>query len=713
MDGQIIKVGQQEYVMGHYLASGLLGTVFPAINKKNPSDKIAVKVPALGLKQDLKDRFWEEFEVYKAFKAKWDELYVEGQKPFPLPGMSKGQNLTTKQEVLAMEFIGNDVLTASLSKIAPPLEKERFLIEVATQYADLLAVLHQAGYICRDRKPDDLYWDENKKRLIVLDWNVVAPKDEAENNIGVDFYTFGSLWYQFLTGRYPSSDMGVLDDDAWSGISIAFRYSLSRLLSKRTGERYRDDSDLVETLTKVKELLSVTFPDTLSRYAQTHYEKSQKSRIEMKNKLEKGELSVPNIDWGDNDFWALICKDLACRQDISFDFTHPTREELFAHFQERESLLFMTIKNALQRGEYQKGLEQVDVLRQLAKQSNDPQLVVAVERWSLFLRAGSLAKQKDIYFRDVPPQLEKWLSFINEKKWGEAESVIKNLGSSNAGADLINDKDLVALFNILRAEAWAHSLLSQASEYEQNGEYGQALNNLGSIEEKYLTPFFFNIYPEYGNALVGAYPGFNIVARRKELKKKKPLADLLKSIRQLVSTVKPGEVNSENLMETLDYILYVQIPEVRSSLGHADMEIVGDLNQIVKMARAIVSCLLVNDPVELTYRILDILKIDSQTLKSIGWSDSVNSALFTKAMNMCNKGSGDAEKSAVIAALCVTKNKSNNPIVSEVAFEFAAYALETAENGFDNDDVFGQQAKRITDILSGCYEKELNTYEIN
>jgi hypothetical protein len=48
-----------------------------------------------------------------------------------------------------------------------------------------------------------------------------------------------------------------------------------------------------------------------------------------------------------------------------------------------------------------------------------------------------------------------------------------------------------------------------------------------------------------------------------------------------------------------------------------------------------------------------------------------------------------------------------------VAFEFAAYALETAENGFDNDDVFGQQAKRITDILSGCYEKELNTYEIN
>jgi len=712
MDGQIIKVGQQEYVMGHYLASGLLGTVFPAINKKNPSDKIAVKVPALGLKQDLKDRFWEEFEVYKAFKAKWDELYVEGQKPFPLPGMSKGQNLTTKQEVLAMEFIENDVLTASLSKISLPLEKECFLIEVAAQYADLLAVLHQAGYICRDRKPDDLYWDENKKRLIVLDWNVVAPKDEAENNIGVDFYTFGSLWYQFLTGRYPSSDMNLLNDSIWGETSISFRHILARLLSKREGERYRTDEELGETINKVKEYLSIMFPDELNGYAQTYYEKSQEFRRDLKTQLEKEDLSVRNINWSDNDLWALICKDLAWRQDASLDSLSPTRVELVAHVQERETLLLMTMKNALQRGEYQKGLEYVDSLRQLAKQSADSQLVIVVERWNLFLRAGSLAKQKDIYFRDVPPQLEKWLSCINEKEWDEAESVMKNLGSSSAGADLINDKDLIAIFNMLRAEAWAHSLVSQVSAYEQSGEYAQALKNLGLIKNDYLERLFY-AYPEYKIALIGAYPEFDIATREIELKKKKPLADLLKSIQQLVSTVKLGKVDSKNLLEVLDYILHIQLPDVRISLGEMDIGKSEDLKQIEKAARAIISCLLVEDPVDLMYRILEILKNTPETLKSIGWSESVNSVLLAKAMKMCVKESDGAEKSAIIASLCIVENRSNNSIISEMAFEFAAYALEVAENGFDKDDASEQQAKRITDILSDCYKKELNTHEIN
>ena len=92
MEGQIIKAGQKEYVMGRYLASGLLGTVFPATNKDKPLDKIAVKVPALGLMNDLKDRFWEEFNVYKAFEAEWSRVYVnEEQKPFPLPHMEKSK----------------------------------------------------------------------------------------------------------------------------------------------------------------------------------------------------------------------------------------------------------------------------------------------------------------------------------------------------------------------------------------------------------------------------------------------------------------------------------------------------------------------------------------------------------------------------------------------------------------------------------------------
>jgi len=71
-----INIDGKPYVLGPYLASGLIGVVFPAFAEDDPERKkpvFAVKVPASSLTQNLKSRFWQEFDVLEATNKKWSD----------------------------------------------------------------------------------------------------------------------------------------------------------------------------------------------------------------------------------------------------------------------------------------------------------------------------------------------------------------------------------------------------------------------------------------------------------------------------------------------------------------------------------------------------------------------------------------------------------------------------------------------------------------
>lgn len=256
MEGHIVYVDEKEYTIGHYLASGLQRIVFFATNTSDPLDRVVVKVPAPNPHQELR-RFWDELEVYNLIKMEWNKIHINDGKPFPLPNMLKGKNLKTNQDFLVMEYVDyKEELPHFLTEFSNGLKRQLFLIEVASQYADLLGALHRAGKIRVDIKLRDLYWKENEKRLIVLDWDTVAELDNARNDIGLDFYNFGSLWYQLITGHYPSPNMDLLDDNIWNDTDVAFRYLLLQALSPYKSLRYQTDQEFSEAIAKVRERLS-------------------------------------------------------------------------------------------------------------------------------------------------------------------------------------------------------------------------------------------------------------------------------------------------------------------------------------------------------------------------------------------------------------------------------------------------------------------------
>ena len=69
MFGEHVIVNNERYVLGAYLASGMIGTVYPAWKEDDPNKTPikAVKIPAPNLSSDLQKNFWSEFEHSSKF----------------------------------------------------------------------------------------------------------------------------------------------------------------------------------------------------------------------------------------------------------------------------------------------------------------------------------------------------------------------------------------------------------------------------------------------------------------------------------------------------------------------------------------------------------------------------------------------------------------------------------------------------------------------
>ena len=196
-----INIDGKPYVLGPYLASGLIGVVFPAFAEDDPERKkpvFAVKVPASSLTQNLKSRFWQEFDVLEATNKKWSELNPGELSPFPkMQKVNRGDS-----EVLAMEFVPDETIISRVLNDEVPLIREQQYLGAALQYVRMLQTLHKAGYICPDRKTDDVRWLTEQERLVVLDWNVVERLESPGVDEKQEYAIFGSLWYQSLPAKF-------------------------------------------------------------------------------------------------------------------------------------------------------------------------------------------------------------------------------------------------------------------------------------------------------------------------------------------------------------------------------------------------------------------------------------------------------------------------------------------------------------------------------
>lgn len=246
------------------LGSGRLSQVFRGelLDKR----AVAVKIAGHDLDAAMAESFRSEFNILTTLRATAQQLvqekavkgYAASYFPEPLwfaPEYQAGDG--NSFSILVMELVQADKLIDLAIARPEHVLEEPFGLETALQYAEMLQVLHTAGYTASDRKIDDIYWHNGDAgRLIVLDWNVVG---RGATGIADDFLRFGSFWYEFLVGRLLTyANVGnrrVARLDAqpeWQKLSRGTQSILERSLHPAPQKQYQSakvlKNDLMEQL---------------------------------------------------------------------------------------------------------------------------------------------------------------------------------------------------------------------------------------------------------------------------------------------------------------------------------------------------------------------------------------------------------------------------------------------------------------------------------
>ncbi len=413
-----VRVGSKTYRMGNYLASGQLGTVYPAWEEREGmsdtptkeewgSPQKAIKKPNPKLDESGIERFWAEYEVLKKVNNKWSEFFPSFPSPFlqAEQGQMEGQDV----DVLVMEFVPEEWELSTLLLKKKGMDREKLALEAALQYARLLKVLHAAGYTCTDRKVGDLFFDEEKSRLIVLDWNVVKNYTPAEvqNEHGI----FATLWYQFLVGKNPPVVFNPLDDETWL-----------------------DDKTQTEISLGTRELLTNIW---FGRYANNEGKLAEDIK-EWLNQLQQ----VPKNPSNEQDLWRkLVLLDLAKRlapngERQQYESGYKKARE---DFDQRFDSKFFKAQLHFQREEYEQGLA---VLERMDKAfEKDQELELQRERWRVALRTG----QEKSFPLEVRTKLSDLLNNLARNNVEKCNNILDEL-SGNAALD--SYKHLLNVFKL-------------------------------------------------------------------------------------------------------------------------------------------------------------------------------------------------------------------------------------------------------------------------
>jgi len=190
--------------------------------------------------QDHFDRFQNEFAVMRDLAAKTRDLRGIPFSPFPVYFL---QRLDTELPGIAMPLY-----PITIRDVIENWDEQQ-IVACMIDYLDMLRALHEIGYICTDRKVDDLRWHEES--LVVIDWNVLRTFEEA--SIQAEIGLTVRLWYLLLTGYEPTNRLNPFNDDEWQPFNASreggrIRIGLRLILVHALLEHYATVDDLRSAL---------------------------------------------------------------------------------------------------------------------------------------------------------------------------------------------------------------------------------------------------------------------------------------------------------------------------------------------------------------------------------------------------------------------------------------------------------------------------------
>ncbi len=209
--GQMVS----HYCIQQELGRGAMAAVYRATDESN-GRIVALKV--LSLTED-----WPEEHLEEARLRLLREADSAGGLPHPdiVRILEAGEH--EGMVFLAMEFVVGVNLGAHTvcGRLLPP----RMVVEMCARVADALHFAHQRGVIHRDIKPANIVFDQQSKRVRVMDFGVARIEDSHATRTGVilgspsymapeqldarpvsaqsDLFSLGTTLYQLLTGQLP------------------------------------------------------------------------------------------------------------------------------------------------------------------------------------------------------------------------------------------------------------------------------------------------------------------------------------------------------------------------------------------------------------------------------------------------------------------------------------------------------------------------------
>lgn len=217
-------------------------------------DMVAVKLGRPDRDPKVLEAFRSEYDTLEKLRQKASELIGEdAAKYFPKP-LHPPTDFTApggKFCYFLMEFVQGQELQTVAAQINDVHEREQLCLKVGFQYAEVLQIMHAAGYTCNDRKLGDLIWRD--EHLVVLDWNVVSQGEAGKPS---DLEKFGIFWYELLVGRSATYHPTTMwrgrripmywREPAWEELSWGVRRIVENLMSPAPVKPYHNAAEIKE-----------------------------------------------------------------------------------------------------------------------------------------------------------------------------------------------------------------------------------------------------------------------------------------------------------------------------------------------------------------------------------------------------------------------------------------------------------------------------------
>lgn len=224
-------------------------------------ETVAVKLGIPDRDPKVLDAFRSEYDTLQKLRQKAVELVGnEAANYFPEP-LHPPTDFTAPRGKFCyflMEFVQGQELQTVAAQIKDVQEREQLCLKVGSQYAEVLQIMHAAGYTCNDRKLGDLIWRD--EHLVVLDWNVVG---QGKAGIPSDLEKFGIFWYELLVGRSATYHPTAMwrgrriplpgKESAWGDLSWGVRRIVENLLLPAPVKPYHGAAEIKEDFDRHRE----------------------------------------------------------------------------------------------------------------------------------------------------------------------------------------------------------------------------------------------------------------------------------------------------------------------------------------------------------------------------------------------------------------------------------------------------------------------------